>query len=104
MIISCDIMENKIYFVKNNTCKRIIKVFDESEEEALTTQEIINALCDQRTKTGKLYSNEFSKGTITQTLNKYPYFIKMGLKTVKSITGNTMKVNTWSLTEVETNG
>ena len=97
-------MENRVYFNINNICKRIFRAFEESDEKLLTTQEIINALCDQRTKTGKLYSNEFSKGTITQTLNKYPYFIKMGLRTVKSITGNTMKVNTWSLTEVETNG
>ena len=97
-------MENRIYFIKNNTCKRIFKAFNESEEKSLTTQEIINALFMQRSSTGKPLINRFTTQTITQTLNKYPFFVKTGTKKIKSVMGNSMKVNTWSLAEVETDG
>jgi len=99
LIVSCDIMENRLYFNKNKICRRIFRVFKESNEEALTTQEIINALFEQTTTSGKPFINRFTKQTITQTLNKYPFFLKAGTRTVKSISGNNMNVNCWKVKE-----
>ena len=101
LTISCDIMENRLYFNRNKICRRIFRAFRESNEETLTTQEIINALFEQKTATGKPFINRFTKQTITQTLNKYPFFLKTGTKTVKSIAGNTMNVNCWAIVEEE---
>tara|TARA_R100000353_G_scaffold36770_2_gene29290 strand:- start:7535 stop:7819 length:285 start_codon:yes stop_codon:yes gene_type:complete len=93
-------MKHGLQFNKNNTCKRIIRAFEESGEKALTTQEIVNILFQQRTSTGKLFTNNFTRHTITQTLNKYPFFTKVGSKTVKD--RNTgYSVNCWSIVEEE---
>ena len=93
-------MKHGLHFNKNNTCKRIIRAFEESGETLLTTQEIVNILFQQRTSTGKLFTNNFTRHTITQTLNKYPFFTKVGNKTVRD-NKTSYKVNCWAIVEEE---
>ena len=94
-------MENRLYFNKNRICKRIIRAFKESKEDCLTFQEIENILFEQRTSTGKLFTNNFTTQTISQTLNKYPFFEKIGTKMVKTVVGDKVKVNCWAIIEEE---
>lgn len=93
-------MKHGLHFNKNNTCKRIIRAFEESGETFLTTQEIVNILFQQRTSTGKLFTNNFTRHTITQTLNKYPFFTKVGNKKIRD-KKTSYSVNCWAIVEEE---
>ena len=92
--------ENRAYFNKNRICKRIIRAFNESENECLTSQEVFSLLLDQTTKKGTKFTITYTKQNIAQTLNKYPFFEKSGVTKSKSMANNSMTVCCWRLSHM----
>tara|TARA_R110001592_G_scaffold122066_1_gene328472 strand:+ start:883 stop:1179 length:297 start_codon:yes stop_codon:yes gene_type:complete len=89
--------ENKVYWNKNNTCKRIIKAFRQSEKKQLSTHQIYTILLEQKNSYGGKLRTCPSRHSLAQTLSKFPYFSKAGITSETSIGNNGMKVCVWKL-------
>ena len=101
LLISCDIMkENKLYWKKNRICTRIIRAFSESEKKSLTTKEIFHLMLDQTNRHGAKYISNFTMQKVSQILNKYPFFEKVGMQYVKSAGNNGMQVCVWKVSKL----
>jgi len=92
--------ENRVYW-NSNTCKRIIKAFDQSDELVLSTQQIHSIMMEQRNTYGAKLKSCPTRQSVAQTLNKYPFFEKAGMSREKSIGGNGMNVCLWRISAVE---
>ena len=94
---------NKLNYPITNTIKRIFRAFEENGDK-LSTNEIYAIMLNQvQLRGGRVYSKNPSKGTLSQILNKYPYFRKAGYVDESNINGHRIRICTWEVNEVNVN-